>query len=196
MLSLFLKGYYMIDEVLGTDVIVRLQKGEEGAFELFLLHFEKRIFAFLFSLVRHKEDAQDLTQETFIRVYKNRRSLDGARNVKSWVYTIAMHVAYDWFRKKKNSKELFLLDDDSRPFETIDERDAYSILESADQVDRALEKIKPSYKAILLLYYYQSFSYDEIAAILSLPLNTVKTNMRRAKQCLAEEIEKDGNEKR
>lgn len=177
--------------VLTPEILSGLKRGDENAFEVFLTLFEKRIFAFLFTLVRSREDAKDLVQETFIRVYKNRNSLDIEKNVKSWLYTVAMHVAYDWFRKKKHLGELFLIDDDKHPFETIDEHDTYSTLESVDRVSRALVRVKPGYKAILLLYYYQSFSYEEISGILHLPLNTVKTNLRRAKLNLAEEIQKD-----
>lgn len=172
-------------------LLSQLKNGDERAFEVFLSRYEKRIFAYLLTVVRQREEAEDLTQETFLRVYKNRKAIDSARNVKSWLYTIATNAAYDWFRKKKHIPELFVIDDDEAPFETAEATDAYKDIENADAVGRALDRLKPEYKACILLYYYEQFSYEEMAEQLSIPLNTVKTHLRRAKEQLAEEIKKD-----
>lgn len=178
------------DEMTDRD-IQNIKNGDANAFERFLSQYEKRIFAFVYTIVRHREEAEDLTQETFLRVYKNRKSIDSERNVKSWLYTIATHAAYDWFRKKKHIPEAFVIDDDEAPFETVDDGDAYKDMENADAVERALARLKPEYRTIIILYYYEQFSYEEIAQQLGAPLNTVKTHLRRAKNQLATEIKKD-----
>lgn len=178
---------------LTSDLVEQLKAGNEPAFEVFLSRYEKRIFAYLATVVRSREEAEDLTQETFLRVYKNRSAIDSARNVKSWLYTIATNAAYDWFRKKKHIPELFVIDDDEAGFETADDNDTYKNIENADAVERALGRLKPEYRTCILLYYYEQFSYEEIASQLALPVNTVKTHLRRAKQQLALEIKKDSS---
>lgn len=166
-----------------------LKKGDTEAFEQLLALYEKKIFAFILTIVRRREDAEDLTQDTFIRVYTHRDSLKAEGNFRAFLYTVATHVSYDWFRKKKHTHEFFLIDDDEKYFETIDENDTYVHIENADQLERAFEKLQPGYKTILLLFYYQGFSYDDIAKALSVPLNTVKTNLRRAKLVLRRALE-------
>jgi RNA polymerase sigma-70 factor, ECF subfamily len=175
-----------ISETELKDIIVLAKKGRLDAFEKIVSFYERGVFSYIYSSVSHVQDAEDLTQETFIRLYKNLNSIDTDKNFKAWLYKIGMNVMYDWFRKKNRRQELFLIDDETHQFETIDEKDPYWLVENAQQLESALSKLKPTQKQILLLFYYQGFSYEEIVAILSIPLNTVKTNLRRAKQALGD----------
>ncbi len=175
-----------ISEAELKHIIALAKRGRLDAFEKIISLYEKGIFSYIYSSVAHMQDAEDLTQETFIRLYKNLKVIDTEKNFKAWLYKIGMNVMYDWFRKKKRRQELFLIDDDTHQFETIDEKDPYWMVENAQQLELALSRLKPAQKQILLLFYYQGFSYEEIAGILSIPLNTVKTNLRRAKQALGD----------
>ncbi|TSA45004.1 RNA polymerase sigma factor [bacterium] len=182
-------GLMAIPKELEKTTVLKARDGSLEAFEQILFHYEKVIFNYVYRLTSHRQEAEDLTQETFLKLYKNLSRIDPQKNLKSWIYRIATNTVYDWFRKKKNHQELFLIDDPENPFEIADDHDAsqnMEKIENAEVVAKALEKVKPIYKTVLLLFYYQDFSYDEIADILSLPLNTVKTYLHRGRASLAE----------
>lgn len=153
-----------------------------------LFQYEKAVFNYIFRLVSQRQNAEDLTQETFIKVYKSLDQLDPEKNIKSWIYKIATNTVYDWLRKKQKKPELFLIDDLKVGFETIDQNDAYWSIERVKDLEQALERISPSYRAVLLLHYYEDLSYEEVSKVLSIPLNTVKIHLHRAKKALKDEI--------
>ena len=167
-----------------------LRRGSMAAYETVLSLYERDIFNFVYRLSGNAMDAQDLTQEVFIKVYKYHRRVDPSKKLKAWIYKIATNTTYDFLRKKRNlNRELFILNDDE-PFETIDEKDTYKQVEAKHDLDQAFSGLKPAYRTILDLAFYQELSYEEIADILALPLNTVKTHVRRAKEALRSHLEK------
>jgi len=174
------------NSVVIRELVLKARKGNLESFENLVFIFEKPIFGYFLYSIGRKEDAEDLTQEVFIKVYKNLKSLDPNLNFKAWLFKIASNTLIDWWRKRGEERELFLIDDKDSNFETIDEDFSYLKIETAKDIADALEKIKPEYKVVLLLFYWQGFSYEEIASILSLPLGTVKTNLRRAKLAIKE----------
>lgn len=174
------------DLELEKTTIKKARRGDNLAFEEIIYRYERVIFNYIFGLVRQKQDAEDLTQETFIKLYKNIRSVDPEGNIRGLLYKIATNSSYDWFKKKKIRPELFIIDDPESSFETIDEDLSYIKLETAKDIEIALSKLKVVYRVVLLLFYWQGLSYEEIASALSLPINTIKTNIRRAKQELKE----------
>lgn len=169
-----------------SQLLIQLQKmvaGDQEAFEEILYAYEKPIFNHLLRLTRNPDDASDLLQETFIRLYNKRAQIDISNNFKNWLYKIATNIAYDYFRKKKREKLVSLNDEDA--FETIGQEESYSNLEreiAERDLESALGEIRIPYRNILLLYYRERFSYEEISDILKLPLNTVKTHLRRARK--------------
>lgn len=171
-----------------TEQLTKARTGSIESFEEILFAYEKRIFNYIFSIVRHKQDTEDLTQETFIKVFKNLKLIDPALNFEAWLFRIATNTTYDWFRKKGSRPELFVIDDLESKFETIDEDSSYIKLETAKDIKDALDGLKPVYRVVLLLFYWRGFSYKEISSILSLPLNTVKTLLRRGKKALKEAL--------
>lgn len=183
----------MSEERNEKELLLSAKRGEMWAFEELIRLYERGVFGYLLRLTGDKEDAQDVAQETFLKVFNSISSYDTERPFKAWIYTIATRTLYDWFRKKKVRKELYIIDDEDSGFETIDETDAYKRIDTGHDLEIALKKIKPAYKSVLLLYYMQGFTYEEIAKILSEPLGTVKTNIRRAKIALRDILkETDG----
>lgn len=176
------------------DIKSRLEKmisGDLSAFEEILSIFEKPIFNHLIRLTGDQDNASDLLQETFIRLYNNRTKIDTEDNFKNWLYRVATNIAYDYFRKKKR-ENLISIDDESLS-ETIELEISYSNLEKeilGIDLENALGEMRPHYRNILLLFYREGFSYEEIAGILELPLNTIKTHLRRARQELSELLKK------
>lgn len=168
--------------------IVKLAKhGDLAAFEKLLFCYEKSIYNYILRLVKQKEDAEDLTQKTFIKLYQSIKTADPDKKFKAWVYKIATNTVYDWFRKRKRSAEV-LMENYDIAAETIPTDESYYKIDSMIDLENALDQIKPCYKSILMLYYQDGLEYLEIADILNLPVNTVKTHLRRAKLALKDKL--------
>lgn len=176
---------------LSSDILAAAQKGNLKAFDAIIKFYQPAIFNHLCRLINNTDDAFDLAQETFLKLYKTHDRIDCQANFKSYLYKIATNTAYDWLKKKKRHPEDLVIDDDNIDFETIEAKQSYYKIESIDLIglNMALDKIKPVYKNLLLLYYYQGFDYEEISRITDQPLNTVKVGLYRAKRELLKNID-------
>lgn len=173
-----------------AEIIQAALAGNPKAFDQLLGLYERKIFGYLYRLTNHPQDAEDLTQETFLKVYRALKTFDTKRKFSTWLYTVATNTAYDWLRKKQRRPELFIIDDEESSFETIDPDSPYTTLAPKIDLGKALATIdKPIYRTVLLLFYRDGLSYQEIAEVLNCPLNTVKTYLRRAKQALRQALE-------
>ncbi|MDD2731694.1 MAG: RNA polymerase sigma factor [Candidatus Pacebacteria bacterium] len=179
-----------MDFEINKKTLISARNGSLSAFEEILYFYEKQIFNYIYRLVNEKESAEDLTQETFIKVFKEINKIKPDLNFKSWVYKIATNKAYDWFRKKKRLAAIPILSNTSRHYPGVSEDnlpytdDKSKEIEITDEINRALEKLNPREKTALILFYRQDLSCQEIADALSIPLNTVKTHLYRAKKSL------------
>ena len=170
----------MNNQEIDKNIILNVKKGELKAFDYIVSFYQKAIYSHLYRLVNNADDALDLVQDTFIKVYKNRANIDLDKNFKSWLYKIATNTAYDWLKKKRPKIEELTENTD---FETIDSIPSYYNIEQLKILDlvEALKTLKPDSENILRLYYQEGFTYLEISEILNIPINTVKTKISRAK---------------
>lgn len=159
--------------------------GDEAAMGAVVKKYLKPIFNFLFRLAGEREAAEDLTQETFVKAWKNLRKFDTSKSFKTWLFTIAKNTAFDWLKKKKEIPFSNFADDEGEGWlENIADENILpdEILERSDlaaELENILQKLPPHYRAILLLHYKENFSLHEIAEILSEPYNTIKSRHQR-----------------
>jgi len=177
---------------LDDKILGQLKSGSSKAFETVLSFYEKAIFNHLYRLSQNREDAADLTQETFLKLYKNRKKIDLGKKFSAWLYRIATNCFYDLLRKRHRKPESLNSLDNYLESETYQQKAAYYHIEDriAD-LELALNKLRPIQQTIIRMYY-QGFEYLEIAEILSLNINTVKTHLHRAKESLKKELENYG----
>jgi RNA polymerase sigma-70 factor (ECF subfamily) len=176
-------------ETIDKDILIRARAGDLDAFEYILSFYEKAIYNYCLRIMKNSQNAKDIIQETFIKVYTHRKEINPEKNIKTWIFTIATNTAYDFLRGKKRKNEISL--DES--FETISSVEAYYPKEGlASDVEVALMRINPEYKKVLLLFYQQGFKYEEIADILGMPVNTVKTHISRGKEQLKDILKEYG----
>lgn len=173
---------------INQETLEKAKNGNLAAFNTIVITFQKAIFNHLYRLTGNRDDAADLTQDTFFKVFKKKHQIDPEQNFKAWLYKIATHTAYDWFARKKRQNEIALVE--GGDLETNEQDLPYYRTEHVEVIDleNALKKIKPQYQNIIYLYYQQGFSYKEIAEIINVPLGTVKTLLFRAKKALEEEL--------
>ncbi len=174
--------------LVSEETVILAKKGDLAAFNQIIVAFQKAIFNHLYRLTGSKEDAADLTQDTFFKLFRKRALINPNKNFKAYLYKIATNTAYDWFDKKKRRNEVNMAEEGE--VETIEQQTPYLRMEIGNSVDleTAIRKIKPIYQNVIFLYYQQGFSYEELAEILKIPLGTVKTLLYRSKKALSEKL--------
>ena len=168
-----------------NQLISKVLDGDEDGFAEIMKIYLKPIYNFVYRLVNDRDAAEDLTQETFVKVWKNLKIFDQDKNFRTWLFTIAKNTAFDWLKKKKEIPFSTFTDDEGENWlENIssDEILPDEILEReniVEEFEKILEKIPVHYRAILLLHYKEDFSLHEIAEILGEPYNTIKSRHQR-----------------
>jgi RNA polymerase sigma-70 factor, ECF subfamily len=168
------------------QLILDYLNGDDSAFEELLKRYLKPIYNFLYQLTGNTAQAEDLTQETFVKAWKNIRKFDKAKSFKTWIFTIAKNTAFDYFKKKKTIPFSYFEDlEGNNKLEEISEEAVLldEIMERrdlAEKLESMLRKIPEQYSIILRLHYKEDFSLGEIAEILGKPYNTIKTYHQRA----------------
>lgn len=169
--------------------------GDEGAFELLLRCYSQSLYGFIFSLVRNKEAAEDILQETFLKAWKNFSQYDKAKSFKTWIFTIAKYTSFDALKKKKTTPFSAFEGEEGESFlENIpDERELIqTTLETEEEnqsIEEALGRLPDKYQHILRLFYREEFSLIEISEILETSYNTVKSWHYRGIKLLQKELE-------
>ncbi|MCL2854690.1 MAG: sigma-70 family RNA polymerase sigma factor [Defluviitaleaceae bacterium] len=168
------------------NVLEKAQKGNMAAFEEILTAYEKFIYNFARRLMGNTEDAEDITQEVAIKIYRNLHNCRGEGLLRAWIARITHNACMDALRRKKGKYQdslemaeelsgLELVDDTESPEETLVRKELGQYLEGA------LMQLPPSYRALITLRDMDGYSYEEVAEILSLPIGTVKSRLFRGR---------------
>lgn len=167
-----------------THLIIAAQKGDTLAFEQIVKQWERPLFSYVARMMRRQEDVEEIVQESFYKVYRALWRYDHTKKFSTWIYTITKRTTYDWLRKKRSRRELYILDDPDSLFETADPSTPYKEIDNKIDVLRALKHLPKKYQTILRYYYWNQRSYREIGKLVNIPINSVKTSLRRAKIAL------------
>jgi RNA polymerase sigma-70 factor, ECF subfamily len=180
-------------------LVERLRQGEDLAYEELLKLYEEPVYNLVYRLLNQPEDASDVAQEVFLKVYRNLNHFQGKSTLKTWIYRIAVNEAYNrrrWFcRHKKNEVGLAAEDEDSRglgdilpdrcrsPFELAADHETRALIEEA------LLRINPVFRAAVVLRDIEDMSYEEIADVLQISMGTVKSRILRGREALRAQLE-------
>jgi len=172
----------------------RFQKGDIKAFEELIHKYEDKILNTVYRYVGERNTAEDLAQETFIRVFKARHSFKPTNTFSAWLFSIAVNLCLNYIRdsKKRRTISLFSGEDDS-PISIKDENaktasDNFKRLELKIAVRDALNSLPEKQKMAVILNRYDEYSYEEIAKIMNLSLTAVKSLLFRARESLKEKL--------
>lgn len=183
-------GFEATDE----ELIARFQEGDNYAFDLLVKRYKDPLLNFIYRFVGEKNEAEDIVQETFLRLFKNKHYYKEIAKFSTWIYTIAGNLAKTELRKRKRRK-LFSIshymstekDYDIPDEATSPESDTNSLI-TDKIIQRAIDKLSPKFKQVIILRDIQGFSYEEIAEIVRIPLGTVKSRVNRARLKLQEDL--------
>ena len=176
-----------------ADVAALAKEGREAAFRELVRRYERPVFSLIFRMVRDRETAEDLAQDTFIKVLNHIDKYRPEFKLSSWLFKIANNVAIDHLRRR----QLDTVSMDGSPHAVTSDAveatsfdvtgggesalDRLQARELGSAIEAAISQLRPEYRACILLRHVEDKSYEEIAATLDLPLGTVKTYIHRAR---------------
>ena len=171
------------DQQLVSDYL----SGDEKSLEVLFGRYLKPIYSFTYRYIGGGQDAEDVTQEAFVKAWRNLKKFDQQKSFKTWIFSIAKNAALDFLKKKKaipfsefenedgeNALTETLADSSPLPQELLEKADIVKILNAA------IEKLSPKYRMVLFLRYNDHFTFREIAEIFGESLNTIKSRHQRA----------------
>lgn len=178
------------------------RKGDEESFARLMEAHQAKVYSLALRMVTNPDDAAELTQETFLRVWRGLDQFQGNSSFSTWVYRLASNTCIDFLRKEKRRRAMSMTvpveeDEEDRQAELPDTRfDPHGELEKKElraAIDRGLAALSDEHREILLLREVSGLSYAEIAVMLDLEEGTVKSRIARARLALRKILLSDGN---
>jgi RNA polymerase sigma-70 factor (ECF subfamily) len=168
-----------------TEEVLAIRRGDRDAFASLLARYQNRLYRYLLRLVYEPATAEDLFQQTWLKVLEGIHRFDPKRNFEAWLFTVARNVAIDYLRRVRPQSLDEPSDDGISPLERFAAREPGALeevigSEQASVVQRALEAQPPMYREILTLRFEEEMKLEEIAEVLGIPLSTVKSRLGRA----------------
>jgi RNA polymerase sigma-70 factor (ECF subfamily) len=166
-----------------TELVRRAQKGDRDAFEALIRGYQKRIFQMAYCFFREPEDAMEIVQETFLRVYKSIRGFKEGTRFQGWLYRVAVNLCIDYYRKfkKKRLKESEMAEVGERLHSQIPDPEIWLSKEMVNtRIQAAVAGLSKREKMVFLLKHFNDLKYREIAGIMNIAVGTVKSTHHRA----------------
>jgi RNA polymerase sigma factor (sigma-70 family) len=168
------------------QLINQIRQGDEEAYRLLIERHKQYIYTLVYRMVEHRETAEDLTQDIFIKLYRSLDHFRGDAKFTTWLYRLTTNLVTDYRRAQRR-----------RPYEAIldkmkgwlgnrqEEPEAVALQKEERQtVQQLLSELPDKYRLIIYLYHYKQLSYQEISDVTQLPLKTIETRLYRGKSLL------------
>ena len=169
-----------IDE---KEIIKQIKNGKKEAYHELVNKYMRKAYYYALGFVHNEQDALDISQEAFIRAYRKIKNFDPEKKFLPWFFQIIRNLCMDWIKKRKKSSEI--------PINGV------RILESQDKdremkeiLWKGIDELPIEQKEIIILRYFQGFSYQEISQILNKPIGSIMSSLYYAKKRLKKKIEK------
>ncbi|WP_420888784.1 RNA polymerase sigma factor SigW [Cohnella candidum] len=173
------------------------RKGDQRAFAEIVSLYKDKLFHLAYRMTGNRQEAEDVVQDTFLRVFKNLERYDENQKFSTWIYRIATNLCIDRLRKRRS---VYSLDAESSDHEGLD---GYAMLPSDDRtpeselllsetqrvIHQAMETLPAKYKSVMVLRYLQDMSLQEISEVLDMPVTTIKTRVHRGREFLRKKLE-------
>jgi len=172
-----------------AELISRCQQGDQDALKEIFDRYQIKVYRIAYGVVRHREDALDIVQEVFIKLYRSIRNFKGKSNFYTYLYRMAMNTAIDHTRKREKIPPVSLDGEDAFQPAEDPEKGADRILlkkELEGELKAAMEKLPSDQKAVILLREVEGLSYQEIAEVTECSIGTVMSRLHYARKKLQE----------
>jgi RNA polymerase sigma-70 factor (ECF subfamily) len=177
------------------------REGDREAYGRIVLHHRERLYCAALGLVRNHEDARDLSQDAFVRAYKNLARFDTRRPFYPWLYRILRNLCLDHLERHGPARQVSLdalVEDSHAQFDTTDGHASASTgdvrqqlfeQQRADALRAALDRLKPEFREIIIMKHLEDLSYKDISQALDIPMGTVMSRLFHARKALAALLE-------
>lgn len=187
---------YATEPMTNTDesLIERINIGDDSAFELLVKKYQQKVFQTCVGFVHNEDDAADLTQEVFIRIYKRLHSFKGKSTFATWLYRISMNMSLNFLRKQKVKYLFMRIDQDQGEQEIIsEERADQNILRKDERkkIASILQKLTTAQRKAFVLSHYQELSNQELADVLEITVKAAESLLYRARTRLREIVKEN-----
>ena len=176
-----------------SEIISLVLKGDHNAYALLVERYKSYVFTLTLRFIKSREDAEEVSQDIFVKAYRSLADFKGTAKFSTWLYTIVNTTCITFLRKKRlDIKSL----DDEKTFEVADNQDSGFRANQVEQksrlnmVNRAIALLSPDDAEIITLFYKNEQSLEEIGQILRLEVNTAKVRLHRARARLKEKMER------
>lgn len=179
------------------ELIARLQKRDEAAFEELIRQYEKKVYTLCFRMCGNSEDAEEAAQDAFLALWRGIDRFRQESSLSTWIYRLATNACIDTLRRRKkqsgsvslDDEELFVdaVDTSPQPQETVEHRETQKLLQEG------LSALPGEYRKVLILREIEGLSYTEIAESASIELGTVKSRISRGRSLLRNFLSGNGN---
>jgi len=175
-------------KIADEELMFRLARGNSYALEVLVKRYKLKIINFVYRMVGDLDQAEDIAQEVFIRVYNHRERYRPIAKFSTWLYTIASNLAKSELRRRSIFNPISLTRLKAKRLSSIKSSPDKALLEKelGQKIQEGIEKLKPYYRAPLILRDVEGLSYEEISEIVGCPLGTVKSRINRARLKLRE----------
>lgn len=157
--------------------------------EIYKLFF-KDVYRYLYSIVKNQSVAEDMTQDTFIKVMKNIEKFDGSKNIKAWLFTIARNTLYTYYNREK----MYSYQECEKEIVSNASKDVlteYIEKEAVEKIECLIDELREPYKAVFCLRHYGGLSFEEIASVFEKNAGWARVVFYRAKNQVLKEMEKN-----
>jgi RNA polymerase sigma-70 factor (ECF subfamily) len=176
------------------ELIARCLAGDQAAWESIVRQHWRKVFNVAYKFVGKHDEAEDLTQDIFLKIFKSLHTFDRRANFQTWLISVSRNLCIDHYRSVRKERETIDRDVDAAELSPASkEAGPYKALEFADQrvlLRKALEELAPTLRSAVLLRDIRGLSYQEIADQLDLPEGTVKSRINRGRLELARQIKR------
>jgi RNA polymerase sigma-70 factor, ECF subfamily len=170
---------------IGREIIKKASEGDLGAFEAIYKSTSSLVFNVALRICRSRADAEEVTQDVFMKALRGLKSFDFRSSFRTWMYRIAVNTAINKYNQTMRHVRLAVDIDsvvDHEALQTHESRPEF--IDTGNRLKKFLDALQPEFKAVIVLREIEGLSYEEIAAVLRIPLNTVRSRLSRARETL------------
>ncbi|MBI3813413.1 MAG: sigma-70 family RNA polymerase sigma factor [Nitrospinae bacterium] len=171
---------------ISVDIVNEAAKGDIKAFESIYREYFGFVANVAFRIVNHTDDAEDVAQEVFMTVYRNLKTFRGESSLKTWIYRITLNTALNRAKRlsRENKQTTGYNDDMAAAQDPLCVEDGIKKDENGKMIGGLLDALNPDQRACIVLRSLEGLSYQEIAETLNIPINTVRSRIKRAREAM------------
>jgi len=170
-----------------ATLVRRCLRGDEEAIRQLVNRFQAEVYSLCVRLLQHRHDAEDVTQEVFLRIFRGLRGWDSRRPLKPWIMSIAVNRCRTWLSQRRRRPEAV-----DYLQETLAGPPADDSSELGEEIQKAVAELRLEYRTVFVLFHEQGQPYEEIARVMDRPVGTIKTWLHRARLEILERLRRRG----